>query len=90
MDIGRIIDEIKATPHFRTFNCSECVAECRVHALQISCRCSRCGTETKCRAFGAVGTELVDLIDAVLEWAGEGDSFDAVMKRHREIVSDVD
>ena len=87
-DIGNIIQEISDTPHFRTMNCSQCGKNCRVHALQIYCRCTHCGNETKCRSFGAVGTELVDVIDAVLKWAGEGETFDAVMDRYQEILSD--
>jgi len=89
-DIGHIIDEIKAIPHFPTFACSQCGAECRVHALQIYCRCPKCTTEVKCRSFGGVGTDILDVIDAVLEWAGDGDTFDAVIRRHREIMSDPD
>lgn len=89
-DVGEIIDEIKAIPHFRTFACSQCGTDCRVHALQIYCRCPECATEHKCRSFGAVGTEILDVIDAVLEWSGDGESFDAVSERHREIIADSD
>ena len=62
----------------------------RVHALQIYSRCPQCGDERKCRRFGAFGTELKDLIDAVLIWAGEGESFDAVMARRAEMLADDD
>lgn len=56
-----------------------------MHALEISCSCPSCKTNIKCRASGAIGTELVDVIDAVLEWAGDGESFEAVMTRYRQI-----
>lgn len=89
-DMGGIIDEIRATPHFRLLKCSACGGECRVHALAIYGRCPACGEQIKCRSFSAVGTEVADVIDAVLEWAGEGESFDAVMERYRQIIVDQD
>lgn len=89
-DISRIIEELRALPQFRIVACSECGSECRVHTLQIYYSCLSCKTETKCRALGAIGTELVDVIDAVLEWAGNGESLDAVMARHRQIMNDRD
>ena len=87
-DISSIISEIGRLPHFRTFTCRDCSAEIRVHALQIYAVCPRCGVRHKCRAFGAVGTELQDVIDAVLTWSGEGEAFEAVMKRRQEILAD--
>lgn len=60
------------------------------HALQIDADCEACGLEHKCRSFGGVGTELEDIIDAVIEWAAEGEAFDAVMARRRIILSDHD
>ncbi len=86
-DVGRIIDEIRRLPHWRTFSCPSCGSRFDVHALQIHAACGRCGHPVKCRAYGAVGTELPDVIDAVLEWAGEGESLRAVMRRHRAIVA---
>ena len=56
--------------------------------FRFTTRCPSCEAKIKCRAFGAIGTELVDVIDAVLEWAGEEESLHAVMRRHREIMDD--
>lgn len=83
-----IIPEIERLPHFRTFQCQECSAEIRVHALQIYAVCPGCGMQIKCRASGAIGTELEDVIDAVLAWSGEGEAFAAVMRRRQEILAD--
>lgn len=89
-DVGDLIDDIKALPHFREFSCTQCGESIRVHALQLYANCAACGTQQKCRSFGGLGTELEDVIDAVLEWAGKGENFDAVMKRREEILSDDD
>jgi len=89
-DIARIITEIEKLPHFSTFKCNDCSAEVRVHALQIYATCPQCGAQRKCRASGAVGTEIQDVIDAVLAWAGQGESFDAVMKQRQKILADED
>ena len=88
--LGGIICEIEHLPHFRSYQCSACGATVRVHALQIHSRCPQCGDERKCRGFGGIGTEPEDLIDAVLIWAGQGESFDAVMARRAQILVDND
>lgn len=85
-----IISEIEQLPHFDCIKCTGCAAEIRVHVLQIYADCPACGRQTKCRSFGGIGTEIQDVIDAVLAWAGEGEAFDAVMKRREEILDDRD
>jgi len=85
-----IITDIRHLPHFHTMKCSGCSTEIRVHALQIYADCPQCGLRHKCRGFAAAGSETQDVIDAVLVWAGQGESFDAVMKRRQEILADDD
>lgn len=74
------IDAIQKLPAFRTLACGKCGALIRVHALEIYANCPKCGLQHKTRAFGGIGTEVQDLIDAVLEWAGV--SRDEVKQRH--------
>ena len=81
------IDEIRKLDHFHTIKC-QCGGSIRFHTLQIYAECRECGTKTKVRAFGGAGTEIQDVIDAVLEWAGEGESFEAVMDRRKAILED--
>jgi hypothetical protein len=81
-----MIEEIKALKHFRDSHC-QCGTAMRVHTLQIYAKCPSCKTEIKCRAYGAIGTETQDIIDAVLEWAGEGESWEAVLRRREEILA---
>jgi hypothetical protein len=83
--LSEIIDELKQLPHFPMFRCRSCGGELRVHALQVYADCPGCGTPHKCRGFA--GTKLEDVIDAVLGWAGEGETLEAVLKRHREIMA---
>ena len=87
-DLSSIISEIEQLPHFRSFECGGCSSELRVHALQIYADCPKCARHHKCRSFAAVGSEIQDVIDAVLAWSGRGEEFDAVMKRRDQILSD--
>jgi len=82
-----IIEEIRRLPHFRRIRCRACGEERRVHALQIYSICA-CGTQVKCRSFGASGSEIEDVIDAVLEWMGAGEELQAVLRRQAEIQAD--
>jgi hypothetical protein len=81
-----VIDEVNGLKHFDSFECPECHEIVRYHVLQIHAVCPECSNEEKVRAFGGIGTEIQDVIDAVLEWAGEGEDFEAVMKRRNEIL----
>ena len=83
-----IISEIERLPHFHTMKCTGCSSEIRVHTLQIYADCPQCGLRHKCRGFAAIGGETQDVIDAVLAWAGQGESFEAVMRRRQEILAD--
>ena len=85
MSLGNVIDEIMNLNHFRAFDCPKCGGKIRHHALQIYADCPSCHAHYKTRSFAGVGTEIQDVIDAVLEWAGEGEGFDMVLKRQREI-----
>ena len=80
------IDEIRSLPHFNEIVCSECGQNFSHHVLEIFAVCPKCKMEYKVRAFGAIGTEVQDVIDTVLEWAGEGKEFEAVMERRAEIL----
>ena len=88
MHLSKVIDEIHSLEHFRTLVCSGCDTSIRYHALQISVVCPKCGGQHKVRSFGGIGTEIQDVIDAVLEWAGTGENFEGVLKRHNEIQTD--
>jgi predicted RNA-binding Zn-ribbon protein involved in translation (DUF1610 family) len=88
--LSAVLTEIEELAHFSVIACKGCAAELRVHVLQIYAQCPQCGASNKCRAFGGIGTEIQDVVDAVLAWAGDGENFDAVMKRRREILEDGD
>ena len=83
-----VISEIEALEHFRSVDCYSCKESFRVHTLQIQVSCPHCGADMKCRAFGGIGTEIQDVIDAVLAWAGDGEEFQAVLERRQQIQSD--
>lgn len=85
--MNKVIEEISALNHFREFKCADCNHEIKVHVLKIHAICPNCGAEKKCRGFGSIGTEIEDVIDAVLEWVGQGESFESVLERHQEITN---
>ena len=87
MSSTEVMAEIETLEHFRMLDCGSCSAQIRVHCLEIHADCPACGQEHKCRAFGGIGTEIQDVIDAVLKWAGEGETLEAVMRRHASIMS---
>ena len=72
-------------PHFSIIECSNCKGKFRVHVLEIKGKCPNCGTISKYRGYASIGTEIQDVIDAVLEWMGEGETFAAAMARYHEI-----
>ncbi len=80
-----MLGELEHTEHFRVVHCPQCRTAIRVHCLQMYCDCTDCGTRSKLRGFAGMGTEIADVIDAVLTWMGTGEGFDATMHRHREI-----
>jgi predicted RNA-binding Zn-ribbon protein involved in translation (DUF1610 family) len=88
MSLNNVIDEINNLEHFQFYQCSACGQKVRFHVLQIKHICPICGAESKVRGFGSIGSEIQDVIDAVLEWAGKGEEFEAVMSRYRSIAND--
>ena len=83
-----VIQEIEKLPHFHTLKCPACSTDIRVHALEIYAECPKCGLRHKCRGLAAIGSEIQDVIDAVLAWAGRGEEFEAVMRRRDQILSE--
>jgi len=75
-----VIDAIRACPRFRTTVCEGCGAAIHSHALQMYAPCPGCGAHYKCRGLGEIGSQVEDVIDAVLEWAGV--TQDEVRRRH--------
>ena len=82
--MNEIIDEIKNLPAFSPIQCPKCGHEYEVSALLIQGECPNCNLYIKYRAFSAE-KEIQDVIDAVLEWIGEGESFTAAMDRYKII-----
>ena len=85
MSLGEVIEELQQLGHYRVSLCSQCGSEMRSHILQMYVSCPSCKTKHKARGFGGVGTEIEDVIDAVLEWTGEGENLEAVLERHKQI-----
>jgi hypothetical protein len=88
MNLSELIKEIQGLEHFRTSACVSCGEPVRYHTLQIYAECLHCSTKTRVRAFGGIGTEIQDIVDAVLEWAGKDDELDAVIRRYHKIKLD--
>jgi len=80
MPYSNIIEEIQKLPHYREYTCSKCGTKQKIFVLFIHGECSNCGTKYKFRGIAPIGSEIEDVIDAVLEWEGRGADFDEAMK----------
>jgi transcription elongation factor Elf1 len=80
MPYSKIIEEIQKLPHYREYTCSKCGKKQQVFTLIIHGECIQCGTKYKFRGVTPIGSEVEDVIDAVLEWTGKGTEFDEAMK----------
>ena len=90
MSYPKTIEEIKNLPHYREFTCKNCGHTQKVYVLVIHGKCEKCGVEYKFRGIGPIGSEIEDVIDAVLEWLGQGPEFDDAMKWKQVIDSSED
>ena len=79
-----ILKEIELLERWQHHKCA-CGTKFKTCTLKIHCVCPSCGIEEKQRAFGSIGTEAQDVIDAVLKWAGTGEGLESLLERHREI-----
>ena len=80
MSYTEVIDEIQTLPHYREYTCRKCGHNQKVFILKIQSICEQCGRECKFRGFAPIGSELEDVIEAVLAWMGTGTDFDDAMK----------
>ena len=80
MTYPKTIEEINNLPHYREFTCNNCGHTQKVYVLVIHGKCEQCAVEYKFRGIGPIGSEIEDVIDAVLEWLGQGAEFDDAMK----------
>ncbi len=85
MSYPQIIEEINSLPHYREFTCKNCGLKQKVYILVIQGKCEQCGIIYKYRGFGSIGTEIEDVIDAVLEWLGTGSELEDAMNRKKAI-----
>lgn len=85
MSYTGILIELEKLPHYRDLTCKICGHSQKEFILTIQTKCQNCGQEYKLRGLGAIGIEIEDVIDAVLEWIGEGNEFDLAMQRKKLI-----
>lgn len=83
MSYSEIIEDINRLPRFREVVCTKCGYKQKVHSLTMQTNCEDCGTLLKLRGYAAMGSEIEDVIDAVLLWLGQGDEFSLAMERKR-------
>jgi len=87
MSYSKIIDDIQKLPHYREYICPKCGHKQKVYTLVIHGKCEQCETRYKFRAIAPIGSEVEDVIDAVLDWIGGGVEFEDAMKRKHIIDS---
>jgi hypothetical protein len=90
MSFPSVIEKIQKLPHDRIWMCRKCGQRNTASVLAIDVDCERCSTKHKLRGDAAIGTEVEDVIDAVLEWMGTGARLEVVMKRKSAIDREVE
>ncbi len=75
-----IIKEIEELKHYREYNCSKCGHRQKAFVLLIQKNCENCGERAKLRRYGSIGTEIEDVFDAILDWMGQGEEFEELLK----------
>ncbi len=88
MSYTNVIEDIQKLPHFRDFTCNQCGNKQKVYSLSLNIECKNCKAQSKSRGYASIGSEVEDVIDAVLEWLGTGEEFLLAMERKRIIDSD--
>lgn len=80
MSYSETIEDIKKLPHYREYTCKVCGHKQKAYILLIQANCENCGTRTKLRSYAAIGSEVEDVIDTVLDWLGTGSDLEDAMK----------
>ena len=80
MSYWSVMQEIEALPHYREYVCLKCNHKQNALVLLIQHNCENCGERYKMRSYGSIGTEVEDVIDSVLDWMGEGEILEEIMK----------
>jgi len=88
MSYSKVIDKIGHVPHYREFICGECGTKQSAYSLLIQTNCQKCNARVKLRGYGALGSEVEDVIDAVLAWIGKGEKLEQALLRKKEIDAD--
>lgn len=89
MSYTKTIEDLRGLPHYREYVCSKCGHKQKTYILLIQRECEKCGTRSKLRRYAAVGAEVEDVVDAVLDWLGKGSEFEQAMK-WKEIIDSFD
>ena len=87
MSYTEVIQRIEKLRPYRDFICEKCGHKQQVYTLTIQSSCDKCGLKVKHRGYAAIGSEIEDVVDAVLEWLGQGDELKLAMQRKNEIDS---
>lgn len=85
MSYGAVLADLARLPHYREYVCSQCKQQQKVYILVIQHHCATCGRYTKLRRYAALGAEVEDVVDAVLEWLGQGADWDHAI-RHKQMI----
>ena len=89
--VNKIQEKIRNLEHFDKIKCLNCEEEVIYHILQFYAVCPNCDLEVKVRIPGMEkDCEVLEIIDTVLEWMGNGEELNAVLRRQRDIQKDIE
>src|SRR3972149_10897715 len=90
MSYTDVIKDIENLSHYREYICSQCGQKQKIYILRIHAGCEKCGARSKLRGFASIGSEIEDVIDAVLAWLGNGVDRESAMQRKGIIDSELE
>lgn len=85
MSYTNVIEEIENLPHYREFTCNHCGYKQKAYILTIQVNCENCHTRMKVRGYASIGSEIEDVVDAVLAWIGQNKEYELAMERKHQI-----
>ena len=87
MSYTEVIYNIEKLPHYREYTCKKCGGKQKVYILEVYAICENCNAKSKMRGFASIGSEVEDVIDAMLGWIGDGEKLNKAMERKKVIDS---
>jgi hypothetical protein len=85
MTYTEIIQDVESLPHYRSVTCREGGHQQEFYILEVQGQCESCKRKFKLRGYAGIGSEIEDVIDAVLAWLGTREELELALERKNAI-----